>query len=82
MILNEILALPDEAYVSEADLSVALDKTIPTLRTWGSRRNGPPRTVAGRKVLYRVGGLRQWLRAREKDFDQARRGQRRRRVAA
>ena len=81
MILNKILVLPDEAYVSEAELSAALEKTIPTLRTWGSRRKGPPRTVVGRKVLYRVGALRQWLRSRELDFDEARRGQRRRRAA-
>ncbi len=36
-----------------------------TLDRWHRYREGPPRTVVGRKVLYRKESLREWVRAHE-----------------
>lgn len=81
MKLNEIVALADDEYISEADLSTALDRPVSTLRTWSARRRGPPRTALGRAILYRVGGLKRWLESQERDYDAEREGRRGRRVA-
>jgi len=36
-----------------------------TLTRWARRRIGPPYAKIGRKVLYRVDALREWLRSLE-----------------
>lgn len=69
MELNDVISLGDAEYVSEVELSEALGRPIPTLRTWAARRRGPPRTAFGRAIFYRVGGLKRWLKDQERDFD-------------
>ena len=68
MTLNEVLALPDGEYVTEADMALVLDRDTNTLRRWAVNRQGPPRTAMGRSVVYRVGAFRQWLLNQERDF--------------
>ena len=80
MTLNEFLALPDQEYVTEADLASVLDRDINTMRRWAVDRKGPPRTRMGRTVVYRVGAFRQWLLAQERDYD-AEQAKRRKRAA-
>ncbi len=59
-------------YLDEQEVSSALGIAIPTLRSWASRRQGPPRTVVGRRPIYRQIALEAWLLARERDFDKLR----------
>ena len=80
MKLNDVLALPDHAYVAEQDLAEALGMKAATLRWQAARRKGPPRTVAGHFISYRVGAFRRWLLEHERDFADAR--SKRRKTAA
>ena len=42
-----------------------------TLDRWHRLREGPPRTIVGRKILYHKQSLRDWVRAQEQSFDLA-----------
>ncbi len=82
MDLNELLSRPDTSYASEDELASALSHPVCTLRTWRCRRKGPPAVAVGRTIRYRIGALRAWLLAMERDFDAERKGGRRRRRVA
>lgn len=60
-------------YISEVEASARLGAAVKTLRTWASRRQGPPRVKVGRTVLYREESLAAWLASRETDPAAARR---------
>jgi excisionase family DNA binding protein len=51
--------------ISEAEAANVLGVKIATLRTWATRRKGPPRIKVGRSVRYRRQTLIAWMTARE-----------------
>jgi hypothetical protein len=55
----------DAEYLSPEALARNLGISVRTLARWHVLRFGPPRTVAGRMVLYRLESPSEWLRARE-----------------
>lgn len=52
-------------WISRDALAQALNLTPDTLGRWEARREGPPCTRLGRKVLYRRASVQDWLRAQE-----------------
>ena len=63
---------PPDGYVLEDTAAERLGVTVPTLRTWASRRRGPARTKVGRNILYRESSLVDWLQRQEVDPEAAR----------
>ena len=59
---------PPPGYLLEQTVADFLDKEIPTLRQWASRRKGPPRTNAGRRILYPEKKFFEWLEGRTVDY--------------
>lgn len=57
-------------YMTSDELASELGVCKRTLDRWHSRRIGPPRVTIGRKPLYRRGGVADWIRSRELDFDE------------
>jgi len=55
-------AAPLADYVSPAELAGHLGISRRTLDRLHALRRGPPRTRIGRKVLYRLDAVREWLR--------------------
>ena len=58
-----------DGYISERDLARELAES---LRTWQRRRalrKAPPHCILGKKVLYRVSAVREWLVKQERSFD-------------
>lgn len=58
-------------YMSRDELAEELSKCSRTLDRWSSLGIGPPRTVIGKKVLYRRQAVVEWLRAREEEIPSA-----------
>jgi hypothetical protein len=64
-------AAPDDdtgllvGWLNRADLARELTLTVDTLQRWETRRMGPPCVRVGRKVLYRMEAVRDWLREQE-----------------
>ncbi|MDZ7710845.1 MAG: helix-turn-helix domain-containing protein [Roseovarius sp.] len=56
--------IPDD-WISRDALARELSVTPDTLGRWEARREGPPCTRIGRKILYRRASVRDWLRAQE-----------------
>ena len=52
-------------YMTRDELAEQLDRCPRTLDRWNSLRSGPPRTIIGKRVLYRRQGVLEWLRAQE-----------------
>jgi hypothetical protein len=52
-------------FYTDEELAQNLRVTTRTLRRWHDLRFGPPRTVLGRKILYRKESVIGWLIARE-----------------
>ena len=52
-------------WISRDALARELNLTPDTLGRWEARREGPPCTRLGRKVLYRRASVQDWLRAQE-----------------
>lgn len=52
-------------WISRDDLARELNLTPDTLGRWEARREGPPCTRLGRRVLYRRASVQDWLRALE-----------------
>ena len=52
-------------YLTESDLSGALSITVRGLRLWRQKRQGPPWTKLGSRILYRRDAFRDWLKAQE-----------------
>ena len=73
---NSDLKAPDEAepeidtglltgWLNRTDLARELTLSVDTLQRWETRRVGPPCVRVGRKVLYRMEAVRDWLRDQE-----------------
>ena len=64
-------AAPDDdtgllvGWLNRADHARELTLTVDTLQRWETRRMGPPCVRVGRKVLYRMEAVREWLREQE-----------------
>ena len=64
-------AVPDEdtglltGWLNRTDLARELTLSVDTLQRWETRRMGPPCVRVGRKVLYRMEAVRDWLREQE-----------------
>ena len=52
-------------YISRDELAEELDRCPRTLDRWDSLKIGPPRTIIGRRVLYRRQAVAEWLRSQE-----------------
>jgi predicted DNA-binding transcriptional regulator AlpA len=52
-------------WVEQIDLARQLDVSEATLRRWMAQRTGPPHVKIGRRVIYNVESVREWLRSRE-----------------
>jgi predicted DNA-binding transcriptional regulator AlpA len=54
-----------EGYVSKPELAAQLQKSTRTLDRLERQRIGPPRTVIGRLILYKVDSVKEWLNGQE-----------------
>ena len=52
-------------WLNRTDLARELTLSVDTLQRWETRRMGPPCVRVGRKVLYRMDAVRDWLREQE-----------------
>ena len=52
-------------WLNRAELARELALSVDTLQRWETRRMGPPCVRVGRKVLYRMEAVRDWLRDQE-----------------
>ena len=52
-------------WLDRADLARELTLSVDTLQRWETRRMGPPCVRVGRKVIYRMEAVRDWLREQE-----------------
>ncbi|SEO09396.1 hypothetical protein SAMN05216227_104616 [Pseudorhodobacter antarcticus] len=52
-------------WLNRTDLARELTLSVDTLQRWETRRIGPPCVRVGRKVLYRMEAVRDWLRDQE-----------------
>ena len=52
-------------WMSRGDLATELGISVDTLGRWETRRIGPPCIRLGRRVYYRKGAVRDWLREQE-----------------
>ena len=57
-------------YLTPPELAAELGVCQRTLARWHRDRTGPPRSVVGRKILYRTESVTAWLAKREKNFDE------------
>jgi hypothetical protein len=53
-------------YLDTDGLAVALDVTPRTIIRWRLEKTGRPITHLGRRILYRIEGVRAWLAAQER----------------
>ena len=52
-------------WLDRVDLARELTLSVDTLQRWETRRMGPPCVRVGRKVIYRMEAVRDWLREQE-----------------
>jgi hypothetical protein len=63
--MSEIVPLLRE-FLTKEQLAAELGRNPRTLDRWNALGTGPPRTLVGRKVLYRQTSVRKWLAAQER----------------
>ncbi len=56
-----------EDYLTPDELADELGKSVRTIARWDGLRIGPPKTMVGKKRLYRREGVRQWLLRQEQE---------------
>lgn len=72
----DALAFADELrkdYVDKEQLCAGIGISTRTLDRMEVRREGPPRTKIGKRVLYRKAAVREWLESREHTHTHTRR---------
>jgi Bacterial RNA polymerase, alpha chain C terminal domain/Helix-turn-helix domain len=57
-------------YLTPPELAAQLGVCQRTLARWDRDRTGPPRSVVGRRILYRAESVTAWLAKRERNFDE------------
>ncbi|MDO5643726.1 MAG: transcriptional regulator [Paracoccus sp. (in: a-proteobacteria)] len=55
-----------DGWMSRTDLARELGLTVDTLARWETRRIGPPCIRIGRKVLYRIEAVQDWMCSQER----------------
>ena len=55
-----------EDYLTKTAAAKALKKSERTMDRWARLRIGPPRTMIGSTVFYRISALIAWLKAQER----------------
>jgi predicted DNA-binding transcriptional regulator YafY len=66
--MDSAMALPNviaRDYLTVEALARELGASPRTLMRWHALRMGPPRTVIGKKILYRIASVQTWLQHRE-----------------
>jgi hypothetical protein len=53
-------------FLTESQLGQLLRRNVRTLRRWNASRQGPPRIVVGRTILYKKSSVVEWLTAHER----------------
>jgi excisionase family DNA binding protein len=66
--------LGDE-FLTREELAIALRTSKRTLARWEKAGVAPPRTLLGRKFLYRREAVQKWLKDREQALSSAKKGQ-------
>jgi hypothetical protein len=56
-------------YVTPQRLSKMLNVSVRTLARWNARRIGPPKITIGKKILFDVAKLPDWLTTREMNLN-------------
>jgi hypothetical protein len=69
-VLPDVIAAREQGFfmsefMDENALATRLGVTCRTLRRWHVMRIGPPRTTCGRKILYKISSVMDWLVSRE-----------------
>jgi hypothetical protein len=59
-------------HISEEALADELELGLRTMRRYRAQRQSPAYVVIGRKVYYRRGAVEEWLRNRERGFEEPR----------
>jgi hypothetical protein len=54
-----------EDFLTKQELAAELGRNMRTLDRWEALGIGPPRTLVGRKILYRRMSVQRWLAAQE-----------------
>ena len=54
-----------QGWLNRAELARELTLSVDTLQRWETRRMGPPCVRVGRRILYRMEAVRDWLREQE-----------------
>jgi len=54
-------------YLTERETAEGLGVSRRTLQRWHRLRQGPRRTLVGKRVRYRASSVSQWLRAQEQE---------------
>jgi phage terminase Nu1 subunit (DNA packaging protein) len=54
-----------EDFLTKEELAAELGRNMRTLDRWEALGIGPPRTLLGRKILYRRMSVQRWLAAQE-----------------
>lgn len=67
-----IYEIAGEIFFDEEEVGRILKKEISSLRSDAARRRGPPRIADGNCILYRAVPFRDWLMAREINYDELR----------
>ena len=57
-------------HLTEQELAADLDVGVRTVRRWRALRQSPPYVVIARRVYYRRGAVEEWLRKRERGFEE------------
>jgi hypothetical protein len=63
---QDVLSVFGDQYLTKEKLARALHVAKRTLDRWHVLRTGPPRTYAGKKVLYRKSSIEAWLERNER----------------
>lgn len=64
-------------HISEEELADELHVGLRTMRRWRAMRQSPPYVVIARRVYFRRGAVEEWLRNRERGFEEPKRRARR-----
>ena len=56
----------EKLYGNEHDIAELTGLAVSTLRSWRTRGGGPPFSKAGGRIIYRLEGVLDWLRQRER----------------
>ncbi len=58
--------MPDPTWLTTADMAERFRTDPGTIRYWRHSGTGPPGTLFGKGVLYRLSDVEKWERARER----------------